>query len=388
MAQTFVGVNNPVTVKKWQAAVTLDVSQKSYFNKRFLGMASEGESTKMPIKVLLDLQQSEGDTITYNVITELKATAIEGDNQLRGKAESQKILSDKVVIDQARTAVSTGGKMTRKRTLINLRNVARQQISNYWGRVQDENFFVYLSGARGVNPNFTYPLGWKGRASNPLTPPDQYHQLFGQGAGNPLPTSNSTLQSTDIMSLDLITRAKVLADSQGGGATNIAVLQPCAYGGEEAMGMEETFVMVMSTYQEQDLRTNTTTGQWVDIQKSLATALGNKSPLVTGSMGMWDKVVLHSHRNAIRFNNWGAAGNIFGNRALFMGANAGAIAYGSPGNDMRFDWMEALEDHGNELVIASSCIFGVKKCSFDYGNGISQDIGVFALDTATSRQII
>jgi hypothetical protein len=43
----------------------------------------------------------------------------------------------------------------------------------------DELLFIYLSGARGVNPNFLLPLGYAGRANNGLVSPDAQHALYG-----------------------------------------------------------------------------------------------------------------------------------------------------------------------------------------------------------------
>ena len=63
------------------------------------------------------------------------------------------------------------------------------------------------------------------------------------------------------------------------------------------------------THQEDDLRSNTNTGQWLDIQKAAATAEGRNSPIFKGSLGMYRGVVLHSHHNVIRFDDYGAGSN-------------------------------------------------------------------------------
>lgn len=377
MARTVIGLNDPKAVHRWSANLAYDVSQKSYFTQRFMG---RGQDAEMPIQILTDLESDAGEAITYDLLAELKMAPIEGEDILEGKEESQKFYTDTVYIDQARAGVNTGGRMTRKRTLHNLRESAKRQQSNWWGRLFDELLFIYLSGARGVNNNFILPLGYTGRANNPLTSPDSNHQLLGQASGS-LPTSNATIASNNIMALELIDRAKTQADAQGGGASGIPVLQPCKFNGEE------TFVCVMSTYQEQDLRTNSSTGQWLDIQKAATAAEGYKSNLFKGSLGMYRGVVLHSHRNAIRFSNWGSGSNVWGARALFMGSQAAVMAFGSPGTNMRFDWYEEARDNGDKVVITTSSIFGIKKCTFNYGDTGNNDFGVFALDTATSRQV-
>ena len=372
MARTILGVNDPKAVKRYSGLLALDTSHKSYFNSRFMARGADAE---VPVQILTDLESDAGEQITYDLLAELKMAPVEGEDTLEGKEEAQRFYTDEIYIDQARCGVNTGGRMTRKRTLHNLREKARRQQSSWWGRLMDELLFVYLSGARGINENFLLPLGYTGRANNALVSPDSNHALYGGNA-----TAFNTLDSADVFDLRLIDRAKTKADSQGGGATDIPVLQPCKIDGEE------TFVCVMHTFQEDDLRSNTGTGQWLDIQKAAAGAEGRKSPMFKGTMGMYRNCLLHSHRNVIRFDNAGAGSNVAAARALFLGAQAGVVAFGSPGTNLRFDWHEETRDNGDKVVISTSSIFGVKKTTFDYDNTGAQDFGCFALDTAAAAR--
>ena len=378
MARTIIGVNDPKSVKRWAGLLAYDTSQKSYFNQRFMGRGAEAE---VPIQILTDLETDAGEQIAYDLLAELKMAPVEGEDILEGKEESQKFYTDTIYIDQARCGVNTGGRMTRKRTLHNLREKAKRQQAGWWGRLQDELLFIYLSGARGINTNFLLPLGYTGRAGNAFVAPDSNHVMYG---GNATAFNNITgeavgVAGSDAFDLRLIDRAKTRADSQGGGATSIPVLQPCKIDGNE------TFVCVMHTFQEDDLRANTNTGQWMDIQKAAAAAEGRSSPLFKGALGMYRGCILHSHRNAIRFNNAGAGGNIEAARALFLGAQAAVVAFGSPGTNLRYDWHEETRDNGDKVVISTSSIFGIKKVSFATDVGV-QDFGVIALDTGAASR--
>jgi N4-gp56 family major capsid protein len=370
MARTIIGVNDPKAVKRWSGALALDMSQKSYFNQRFMG---RGPTAQTPIQILTDLDSDAGESISYDLLAELKMAPVEGEDILEGKEEQQRFYTDVVFIDQARCGVNTGGAMTRKRTLHDLRARAKMQQSSWWARLMDEICFIYLSGARGINPNYILPLGYTGRADNALTAPDQYHQLYG-GTGTAF---NNIDPAADLMDLRIIDRAKSKADSQGGGATNVPVLQPVMFNGNE------TFVLVMHTWQEDALRGGTAAGQYLDIQKAAAAAQGANNPIFKNALGMYRGVVLHSHRNVVTFNNAGAAGNVNAARALFMGAQAAVMAFGSPGNNLRFDWHEETRDNGDKVVITTSSIFGVKKTTFDTPAG-ALDFGVFSLDTAVT----
>lgn len=365
MAQTIVGLNDAKAVKKWSGELAVDTARKSYFNKKFMGV---GPQSGMPIQLITALENDAGDNITYDLSLQLRMAPIEGDAILEGNEENLNFYSDSLYIDQARQGVNVGGKMTRKRTLHDLRAVAKARQSEYWSRMFDELFFMYLSGARGVNTDFIFPVGYTGRANNAFSAPDATHLMF-QGS-----VTKATLASTNKMDLASIDRALTKARVMGGGTTGVPQIQPIMVEGEEH------YVLVMSPWQEYDLRTSSTSaGSWLDIQKAAAAAEGRKSPIFKGALGMYNDVVLHTHKAVIRFSDYGSGGNVAAARALFLGEQAAVCAFGSSGSGMRFDWHEEMEDRGNQLVVTTSSIFGIKKCTFN-----SLDFGVIALDTAAA----
>jgi N4-gp56 family major capsid protein len=373
MARTIIGVNDAKAVKRYSGNLALDTSAKSYFSSRFMQRGAEAE---VPIQILTDLESDAGEEIKYDLLAELTMAPIEGEETLEGKEERQRFYTDSVYIDQARCGVNTGGRMTRKRTLHNLREKAKRQQSSWWARLTDELLFIYLSGSRGINSNFLVPTGYTGRANNALVTPDTNHVVYGGNATAFNNISNEAPGATnnDCMSLTAITNALNKATVQGGGVSGIPVMQPCKIDGQEV------FVCVMHTWQEDDLRKSTATGDWLDLQKAAAGAEGKNSPLFKKSLGMHRDVILHSHKNVIRFNTAGSGVNLDAARALFMGAQAGVVAYGSPGTNMRFDWFEESRDNGDKVVISTSSIFGCKKTTFTTEAG-AQDFGVMAIDT-------
>lgn len=356
--------------------LAIDTSHKSFWNARFMARGAEAE---VPVQILTELESDAGEQIYYDLLAELRQAPIEGEDNLEGNEEAQRFYTDSVYIDQARTGVNTGGRMTRKRTLHNLRERARRQQSNWWARLQDEQLFIYAAGARGVNPNFMFPLGYAGRANNALTAPDANHIVYGGDSASGVPTAFNNIDANDKFGIDTLNRARTTADVQGGGATDIPTLQPCKIDGSEC------YVCVMHPWQEDDLRKEVGAGGWLDMQKALAAAEGRNSPLVNRSMGMHRGVFLHSHRNVVRFNNAGAGANVEAARGLFMGAQAMVMAFGSPGTNLRFDWHEETRDNGDKVVISTSSIFGCKKVRFNTPIG-QQDFGLFSLDTACASR--
>lgn len=366
MSRTIIGLNDARAVKRYSGYLAVDSARVSYFGKKFMGT---GPDTSMPIQMLPQLESDAGEQITYDLNVQLRQAPIEGDDIQEGTEEDLKFYTDQVYIDQARGGVNTGGRMTRKRTLHNLRMVARSRQAEWWGRVFDELFFMYLSGSRGVNNDFIFPLGYTGRANNSFSAPDNWHVIYGGDA-----TSKATISNDDQITLGLLTKAKTRATMMGGGTQRIPQIQPIMIDGEEH------YVVLMSPFQEYNLRTGTATGEWLDVQKSLTTAVGKGSSIFKGGLGMHNGMVLHSHKSVIRFSDYGAGGNVAAARALFLGAQAAVCAFGSPGNGMRFDWHEEARDNGNQAVISTSTIFGIKKTTFTI-DGTARDFGVMAIDT-------
>ena len=374
MSRTIVGLNDPKAVKKFGVFTAVDTNKKSYFGKRFIGV---GEDASMPIQQINDLESDAGDQVTYDLTMQLKMQPVEGDDILEGKEEALKMYTDSLYIDQLRSGVNTGGRMTRKRTLHNLRNLARKRQSDYWARVFDELIFCYASGARGINPGFIYPTSFTGFANNPLSAPDQEHIYYAGG------TSKATMASTNKMALSEIDKVVAYIAMIGGDAGGEVA---GADGNTQTPGMspimvdgEEHFVCVMNPWQSYNLRQDTT---WLDIQKALVTAVGKKSPIFKGGEGMHNNVVLHSHRNVIMFNDYGSGGNVQAARALFLGEQGIVMAFGSPGTGFRFDWHEETRDNGNQVVISTSTIVGIDKSNYN-----AKDYGVSVIDTAAAKPV-
>ena len=364
--RTIVGLNDPKAVQKYSVFLAVDTGRKSYWSKKFMGKGAEAQT---PIQMLPHLENDAGEKISYDLVMQLKMEPVEGDNTLEGKEEDLKFYTDSLYIDQMRGGVNTGGRMTRKRTIHDLRKIARVRQSEWWARIFDELIFMYISGARGINADYIYRTTYAGFANNSFVAPDNKHILYAGAA-----TAKANLANTDKADLKLIDRAVARADVMGGGVEMIPAIQPIEIDGEEH------YVAVFHSWAEYDLRTNTSTGQWLDIQKSAASAEGRNNPIFKGSLGMYNNVVLHKHKAVIRFSDYGAGANLNAARNLFLGRQAAVMAFGSPGTGLRFDWHEETQDRGNQAVIDTGTIVGVKKTAFTI-DGTSRDFGVIALDS-------
>lgn len=349
MAMTEFGVNDALAVKRWSTSLAVEAEKKMYFGK-WIGSV---------ITKKTDLEKNAGDKVTYGLRMKLRGAGVEGDNTLEGNEENLTFYDDAVLVNQLRHATRSKGKASEQRVPYDMRKLGRDALSTWWAERFDELLFVYLSGARGVDTTLTLPLGFTSFAGNALNAPDAAHQQFAAGL------VKATIANTSILTLSEIDKLVETAE------TVDPMIQPIMVDGEKKN------ILLIHPYQATDLRTNTNTGQWLDIQKA-AQSRGNDNPIFKNALGEYRGVIIHSHRNVIRFSDYGAGGNLPAARALFLGSQAGAIAFGNGGGETvaRYSWKEKLFDYGNQLGVAAGSIFGVKKSVFN-----SADFAVIALDT-------
>lgn len=369
MSSTVIAVNDPKAVVRYSVALFVDIARESFWDNSMVG---QGENAMAPWVAITDLEKKAGDTVTYDLNLQLKGKPVYGDKRITGTEEGLRFATDSLKIDLIGKSVSAGRTMTQKRTEISLRNVGRDRQKDYWARFNDELKTMYLSGSRGTNADFVEDTSFTGYAGNSFVAPSASHRYFGGTA-----TAYNNITTSDKLTLANIDKLVAISGTLGGGSANIPRIRPMKWQGQNR------FVMVVHPFQEYDLRTNSSTGQWLDIQKAAAAAEGQQNPIFRGSMGMYNGVVLQKHETVIRFADAGVSSNLPAARALFLGRQAGCVAYGSPGNDQRIKWREDIEDRGRELIITAEMIHGHKKTAFTI-DGTAYDFGVFALDTYTT----
>lgn len=369
MAQTKFGVNDPQEVKKWGTDLAVAVNRESYFSS---SMASESKRARTPIQVITDLEKDAGLEVTVDLLMPMSMEPVV-QAKLEGRGAPLKYFTDKLRIDQVRGAVGAGDRVTSKATLRNLREDAKIVMKDWWARLQDELHFIYLSGGFG-NYGGTGYLWTAANAMfsvNAITAPDSQHIMYGGDA-----TAKADVGTNDGFDLRLIDRAVAKAETMGGDGSNELSMVPVNVDGKKC------YVVLCHTFQYDAMKANASTGQWLDIQKAAAAASGSNALLFKNSGGMYADCVIHKHRNVMRFNDYGG-GSVKAARALFLGSQAGELAYGSSGGSgTRYRWTEVMTDHEDQVEIGTHCIMGVKKSTYKSKDGsVTRDFGVIALDT-------
>jgi N4-gp56 family major capsid protein len=368
--QTNIPLGDPQAIRRYSTALAVDYARMIWW-KRFIGTT---ENSIVHQKT--ELQQAAGDTIQFDLSMRLRGGGTFGDDILEGKEEALNFMIDEVKIDQVRHAVDAGGRMTRKRTLHDLRVIAKSRLAEWFAEWCDEVMFCYASGTTGAaSANEDKLFAAAAFANNPVEAPDTAHIAYGGDA-----TSKASLEVADKMSFALIQKVNVKARTLNAYDPNVVAMKPVKDGARDA------FVVIMSEEQAYDLRTSTGTADWLEIAKQ-AGQRGTANPIYTEELGRIGDASLHKHTGVRRFYDAGAGSNIVGARALYLGRQALTAAYGSGNTGTRMMWDEEQNDYGARISVAGGMIFGAKKTRYKPKGQTTggSDFGVIAIDTAAAR---
>jgi N4-gp56 family major capsid protein len=343
MAVTNYGVNANEAVKLWSRRLAREALKATYIQK-FIG---EGDDSV--IQMRNDTKKGPGDRVRVTLRMQLTGDGVQGDNTQEGNEEPLSTYTDDFVINQLRHAVRSAGKMSEQRIPFSIREEAMSGLRDWWADRWDTCFFNQICG-------YTPQTDTRYTGNNAVTAPSAGRKVFTTGS------ADETVQadSTKVFTLSMIDKAVEAAK------VATPLIRPININGGKH------YVAFLHPYQVTDLRTTTSTGQWLDIQKAaMSGGKVGENPVFTGSLGMYNNVILHE---AIRVtqgahSTTGAAQTSV-RRAVLCGAQAGVMGFGQGHSFKEYDWYEELFDYGNQLGVKAGCIGGLKKSvynSVDFG---------------------
>lgn len=341
MAQTSYGVNANEAVKLWSRRLAREALKATYIQK-FMG-----EDDSSVIQLRNDTKKGPGDRVRVTLRMQLTGDGVQGDGTLEGNEEALTTYTDDFVINQLRHAVRSAGKMSEQRIPFSVREEAMSGLRDWYSDRLDTWFFNHICGNTAqVDTRYT--------GGNATTAPSSGRQIWSSVSGTI--TADQNLTSTDIFTLALIDKAVEKAK------TASPLIRPININGGKY------FVMFLHPYQVTSLRTTTSTGQWLDIQKAaMSGGKVGENPIFTGALGMYNGVVLHESTRVTLGCNGSTATTAVANtrRAVLCGAQAGVMGFGQGHSFKEFDWYEELFDYGNQLGVKAGVIGGLKKSVYN-----------------------
>lgn len=349
MAVTNYGVNANEAVKLWSRRLAREALKATYIQK-FIG---EGDDSVIQLRN--DTKKSPGDRIRVTLRMQLTGDGVSGDTPLQGNEEPLTTYTDDFVINQLRHAVRSAGKMSEQRIPFSVREEAMSGLRDWWSDRMDTWFFNQICG-------YTAQSDTRYTGLNAVTAPSAGRKIFATGTDDQ--TVNGS--SSSVMTLSMIDKAVEAAK------VATPLIRPININGGKH------YVMFLHPYQVTDLRTSTSTGQWLDIQKAaMSGGKVGKNPIFTGALGMYNGVILHESTRVTQgvHSSTGAA-QTSTRRAVLCGAQSAVMGFGQGHSFKEFDWYEELFDYGNQLGVKAGCIGGLKKSIYN-----SVDFGTITVST-------
>jgi N4-gp56 family major capsid protein len=359
MASTDFGVNDALAVKLWSRTLSLQSLDATDIKPLI------GDDENSIIQHKTETSKGPGDKVTYGLQIQLQGDGFTENELAEGNGESLAIYSDSILINELGHVVGVKSENTidQQRVPFNMRAQARLGLKDWWAKRFSVSFFNVVAG-NTVQANTKY-TGLQAATA----PTSTGNRIIRQNSY----TDDASLTSNDTFTIDLIDKAKEQAISpplDSNSLPTIPRIRPVMVDGSEK------YVVYLHDYQVTSLRTNTGSGQWLDITKAAYMGDGNKSPIYSGALGEYNGCVL---RRSIDLPNAVAnAGTVVAStkRAVLLGAQAAMIGFGQKNAPAKLRWNEELFDHKRRLEVSAWSIWGLKKTLFN-----SIDFGTVVIST-------
>lgn len=365
MATTEININNPLAVRVWAKLLNEEASKATPIAPLM------GKDKNNIIQVLDSVEKTAGDSVTSGLRVQLMGDGVTEGQTLEGNEEGLQFMSETVRINELSHAVrvKNEGTIDQQRVLFNLREEAKSGLVDWYADRLSMMFFIQAAG---------YTAPWmKFEGHTIMLKPVHY------GFNAPLepsklrvirPSNKKTdeeLTKDDKFTLSLIDKAVERAKLAN------PRLRPVRVEGKSV------YVLYLHPTQVTQLRTNTESGQWLDITKAVYSGSHSKNPIFDGSLGMYNGVVLRESEhvpNGVDSKTQEPVPSV--RRAIFLGAQSIIMAYGRIGKGKtRHHLTEELFDYERELGVASKTVIGMKKSHYTLPNSKQggQDFGTIVI---------
>ena len=366
MAVTRFATNDALAVKQWSNRLAHEALKAT----EIAPLIGTGQDSIIQRKT--ELQKQPGDQVTYGLRVNLTGDGVTEGTALEGNEESLTTYSDAVKINELMHAVRVAGSgsIDSQRIPFSMRAEAEMALRDWYAKRFSVSFFAHVCGIASsssyTNDEYTVDVSkavWN--ANNAIVAPTATtRHLFSTGS------ADETVNADSSATFDLSHIDNCVELAKGAGST--IPIRPIMIGGKK------TYVIYLHPYQVTSMRTSTSTGQWLDIQRAaLQGGKDSGNPIFTGALGVYNNVVIreandvcpgvHSSTNATQSST---------RRAVFLGAQAASIAFSKSGGPSSMKWVEEMFDYDRELGISVQTNWGLKKCVFN-----SVDFGSIVVST-------
>jgi len=361
MSTTTYGVNDALAVKLWSKKLAVEVSKATAIAPLI------GTSSNSIIQLKDETQKGAGDKVTFGLRTQLTGEGVSEGETLEGNEEALSTFSDAIFINELAHAVRVKNEQTidAQRVPFSLRQEANEGLTDWYADRLSMAFFLQVCGYTAPTVAFegiTVTLSAKHYLFNTVLAPSTNRIIRAAAAA-----SDEALISSNIFTLDLIDKAVERAKLAN------PKIRPVSVNGEKK------YVMYLHPTQVTSLRTNTSTGQWLDITKAIYQGAKQNNPIYDGSLGEYNNVILREAEHVMPGVNSSTGAQITTvRRAVLLGAQAGVAAFGMKTAPDKYKTVEELFDYQRELGVSVQSVLGMKKTRFTNNN---EDFGCIVVST-------
>lgn len=368
MSMTNYGVNDALAVKLWSKALDHEALKFTDIGPLI------GRSPNSIIHLKTETSKGAGDRITYGIRMQLSGAGFTENQLAEGNGESLTTYSDNIFINELGhvVGVKSENSIDQQRVPFNLRSEARDGLADWYAKRFSVAFFNQVCGN-------TLQADVRYTGLNATIAPSAGRIIRQSGR-----TNDSDLTANDTFSLSMLDRAKEAA------VTATPRIRPIKIKSGQMQGMAanrrdynatltDKYVVYLHPYQITDMRINTSTGQWLDIQKAaMQGGQITNNPIYTGAVGEYNGIIIRtSYDLPFGISNAGAVvATVI--RGVLLGGQAAMMAFGQKGGTgvSSYRWNEELFDHKRRLEVSAWTIHGIKKTQYN-----SVDYGVIVLSS-------
>ncbi len=368
MALTTVRADDPHAISTWSKLLNTEVSKAIPIAPLI------GRGSNSIIQLKTETQKGRGDCVTFSLRTQLLGRGVTSGQTLEGNEEALQFLHDRLYIDELSHAVrvENEGSIAQQRTTFDLRDEAKDGLVDWYADRLSLMFFIQACGytartisfedrmidIENVHYGFNEPLA---PSSKRIIRPD--------GKTKDEELSEAPKHSFSLKLIDEAVKMAKLANPK---------IRPVRVNGESV------YVLYLHPTQVMQLRTNTETGQWLDIQKAAYTGSRAQNPIFDGSLGMYNGVILRESEHVthgVKSTDHTAKKSV--RRAVFLGAQSIVMAFGNNRNVNRYKLVEEHFDYQRYYGLSAKTLIGMKKTRFKFPNSsqAAQDFGTIVIPT-------
>ena len=411
MPQSRVASGSALAVKYYSVGLFTESIRRRSFGRALTGPVPKQSSadakarrrsvqttSDMPIVQITDLSKAMGEAVSIDLFGVMTGEPIMGDEKASGTGQPLHMSSMDIKINQSRKVADPGGRMSRRRTVHDLRSISRANLADWFARLEDQRCLVHFCGARGTSTGIDWCIPLETSPNfgkimvNEVMPPTRNRRFLAGDA-----TGVADLATTDVLSLIEIDKWRASLNEMELPPSPVKIPG-------DPMSMDNPLYLWFVTSRQWHYLEITSSARGNDWRSFLASAQKRatftKHPLFMGAMdgmcGIWNGVVIVQTNRAIRWDAGdlvketqangsiaNAGANVATDRSFIVGGQALGECLGDAGGSDPYpmDWEEEETDGKNALEIFGISVGGKAKIRFTGTDGEVTDFGVMTFDS-------